>query len=261
MVKVREDMTGWKMWEHGILDSRWTVIQQVEDYISPSGQHFAQWLCECSCEEHNRKIVMQSNLTSPNGSRSCGCLKRERSYNYEKEYNTYDYSKEYGVGYCHNTNREFYFDWDDFDLIKEYCWVEITMGNNYKCLIAHNIYGEGYVRMTALLGCKHYDHKNRNPFDNRRENLREATHSQNMMNRNISSNNTSGVIGVGWHKKSNQWQSRIYINKVQQTLGMFSDKEEAIKARLVAEQKYYGEFAPQKHLFKQYGIGVDECDD
>lgn len=52
MVKVKEDMTGWKMWEHGILDSRITVIKQVEDYVSPKGKHRAMWLCECNCEKH-----------------------------------------------------------------------------------------------------------------------------------------------------------------------------------------------------------------
>lgn len=254
MVKVRTDMTGWKMWEHGFPDSRWTVIQQAEDYINPRGQHFAQWLCECSCEEHNRKVVMQSNLTSLEGSRSCGCLKRERWYNAEKEYNDYDYSQEYGVGYCHNTNNEFYFDWEYFEKIKDYCWVEAVMGNGYKCLIAHDIHNGGYIRLTELLGFKYYDHKNRNPLDNRKDNLRKATQSQNMMNRDKLKNNTSGITGVGWHKKSNKWQARISINGIQKTIGMFANKEDAIKARLKAEAQHYGEFAPQKHLFEQYGI-------
>ena len=40
-------------------------------------------------------------------------------------------------------------------------------------------------------------------------------------------------------------------------LGRFSDKEDAIKARLQAEAKYFKEFAPQRHLFKQYGILED----
>ena len=37
-------------------------------------------------------------------------------------------------------------------------------------------------------------------------------------------------------------------------LGYFNIKEDAIKTRLEAEAKYYGEFAPQRYLFKQYGI-------
>ena len=52
MVKVREDMTGWIMSEHGVSDSRLTVIEQVEDHVYADKQnkehHYAQWLCECN---------------------------------------------------------------------------------------------------------------------------------------------------------------------------------------------------------------------
>ena len=37
-------------------------------------------------------------------------------------------------------------------------------------------------------------------------------------------------------------------------LGLFENKDDAIKARLEAEAKYYGKFASQQHLFEQYGI-------
>lgn len=33
MVKVKEDMTGWIMSEHGVPDSKIKVIKQTEDYI------------------------------------------------------------------------------------------------------------------------------------------------------------------------------------------------------------------------------------
>ena len=39
MVKVKIDMTGWKMWEHGVPESRLTVIKQVNDYVTPQGVH------------------------------------------------------------------------------------------------------------------------------------------------------------------------------------------------------------------------------
>ena len=39
MVKVKTDMTGWKMWEHGVSDSRLMVIQQVDDYVDNNGQN------------------------------------------------------------------------------------------------------------------------------------------------------------------------------------------------------------------------------
>ena len=54
------------------------------------------------------------------------------------------------------------------------------------------------------------------------------------------------------HGKS--WRVYISIDKKSINLGSFANKDDAIKARLKAEAKYYGEFAPQIHLFEQYGI-------
>ena len=63
------------------------------------------------------------------------------------------------------------------------------------------------------------------------------------MNKGLQSNNTSGIAGVGWHKSSNKWMAYIAINKKQIHLGLFSKKEDAIKARKEAEEKYFGEFS------------------
>lgn len=51
MVKVREDMTGWIMSEHGVPDSKLTILRQCEDYIKPNGKREAQWLCQCNCDQ------------------------------------------------------------------------------------------------------------------------------------------------------------------------------------------------------------------
>mgnify|MGYP000650107471 CR=1 FL=1 len=88
------------------------------------------------------------------------------------------------------------------------------------------------------------DHKDRNPLNNRRFNLRLATPSQNIMNQKIGSNNTSGVKGVYWHKASRRWIARIRIYGVTKSKSFLS-KEAAIKARKRAEKRHYGEFAPQ----------------
>ena len=49
-----------------------TVIERVEDHITPSGQHKQLWLCRCDCG--NEKIIRGEFLR--NGSTmSCGCLK------------------------------------------------------------------------------------------------------------------------------------------------------------------------------------------
>ena len=75
MVKVKVDMSGWVMKDHGVPDSRLTVIEQAEDYISKSGKHYAQWLCSCSC--NNKKLIARSDSIINGGTKSCGCLEKE----------------------------------------------------------------------------------------------------------------------------------------------------------------------------------------
>ena len=255
MVKVRTDMTGWNMWEHGIPDSRLIVIEQIDDYISPKGIHEARYLCKCNCGSNKRIIAKASHIKSGN-IMSCGCLQIERIQNTNKKYNQYDLTGEYGIGYCSNTHSEFYFDLEDYNKIKDYCWCEIICQDGYHSLRSYDTNTHTHVRMHQILGYKGCDHIDRNPLNNKRNNLREATTTENAQNHSLRKDNHSGIIGVGWHKKHMKWQATININHKRKYLGIFINKEDAIRARLEAEAKYYGEFAPQQHLFKQYGITI-----
>ena len=76
MVKVREDMTGWNMWEHGVPDSMLTVVSRADDYISPKGKHEAQWLCRCNCKD-NKEIIVKGCAIKSGHTKSCGCLQLE----------------------------------------------------------------------------------------------------------------------------------------------------------------------------------------
>lgn len=87
------------------------------------------------------------------------------------------------------------------------------------------------------------DHINGNPIDNRIENLREATHQQNMCNQKIRSDNTSGVKGVSHTKRGKPWRAQININGKVVYLGNFSTKEEAIECRKRAENRTHGTFS------------------
>ena len=98
------------------------------------------------------------------------------------------------------------------------------------------------------------DHINHNTLDNRKYNLRPCTHQENCRNKNMRTDNKSGVIGVYFSKEHNKWRAQIKINGKNVMVYYGSSKEDAIKARLEAEAKYYREFAPQRHLFEQYGI-------
>lgn len=252
MVKVKEDLTGREF-------GRLKVIRQAEDYISNSGKHYARWYVFCSCTPDNEFVVMQNDLKRGK-TNSCGCLMIEISTENGKrrhETNKYDLSGEYGIGYCHNTNSLFYFDLEDYNLIKDYCWTEYIASSGYHALRARDIKTNQMVSMHYLIAGKYYDHINRNPLDNRKANLRQATSLENMKNQSKHKNNTSGVSGVCWHKRIEKWCARIGVDNKMINLGCFDNKDDAIKARLEAEVIYYGELSPQKHLYQQYGIGVN----
>lgn len=217
------DMTGWKMWEHGVPDSRLTVKKRVEDKVAPNGRRYTQWLCECNCEEHNNVIVLGS-LIRIGKTKSCGCLQKEIG-NGVKKYNNFilnlqDEHGLYGIGYCNNTGNKFYFDMDDYNRIKEYCWCEEIQDDGYHRLRAR-IENNKPTTMSHLIVGKFYDHADRNPLNNRKYNLRQATNQENARNHNKQSNNTSGIIGVSWHKRDCVWQAMITLNNKRIHLGSF----------------------------------------
>ena len=86
------------------------------------------------------------------------------------------------------------------------------------------------------------DHIDGNSLNNKIDNLRLATRSQNVINRQFQKNNKSGVVGVHWEKKYQKWQARISYKNKKIHLGYFDDIEEAKAARIAAEKKYFGEY-------------------
>lgn len=82
------------------------------------------------------------------------------------------------------------------------------------------------------------DHINRDRADCRRENLRIVSLSEQLFNRGVRKDNTSGMPGV-FQTRSGKWQSRIHAQGQCITLGTFKSFEKACAARLAAEQKYH----------------------
>ena len=87
------------------------------------------------------------------------------------------------------------------------------------------------------------DHINGNGLDNTKLNLRNCTNSENIRNRKISSNNTSGYKGFHYNIRDNMWRSTIRINNKRLHIGNFIDITDAAKAYNEAAIKFHGEFA------------------
>jgi hypothetical protein len=87
------------------------------------------------------------------------------------------------------------------------------------------------------------DHVDRNPLNNSESNLRPATKSQNCQNRGRQSSNTSGFIGVSWHRGKQRWTAQIQAEGRLIHLGTFDDIADAREARDEAARRYHGDFA------------------
>jgi len=211
----------------------------VKDRVENNKNGSARWLCECECT--NKKVVLARHLKSGK-IQSCGCLQKERTSKANKKYNTYNLSGEYGIGYTLN-GEEFWFDLEDYDLIKNYCWhknkrgyiVARSLDNDNKLIRFHRLI------MNPPLNTE-IDHINHETWNNRKINLRIVTHSQNLMNHIIRTNNTSGESGISWKKDIDKWDVYIQENNNFIRLGYFDDFDEAVEVRKEAELEYFGEY-------------------
>lgn len=97
------------------------------------------------------------------------------------------------------------FDADKLDLVRRFTW--------YQCIVHDGVYartttpGHRVLKMhTLLTGFSYVDHVNRNGLDNRLKNLRESNAKDNMNNKRLQINNTSGVNGVCDVNKRNMYE-------------------------------------------------------
>lgn len=92
------------------------------------------------------------------------------------------------------------------------------------------LYVYGYLPESDL------DHINRDKSDNRIENLREVSRQCNTRNTGNLITNTSGVKGVCWFKPFKKWIGQIVVDGKNKNLGYYNDFNDAVCARLTAEQ-------------------------
>jgi hypothetical protein len=211
------------------------------------------WECRCLCG--NIKIIRQDWLK--NGLiKSCGCLHIEQLkqlHKNNKKYNKYNLSGEYGIGYT-SKKEEFYFDLDDYNKIKDYWWY--IDSNGY---VVTKILNQKPLQMHRLIlnasSNEFIDHKKHNKNDNRKNELRKVTKSQNSMNLKTPVNNTSGYKGVSWSKVANKWHASIQKNKISYHLGYFDDINDAVNIRKATEEKLFGEYSYDNSM---NNAGIDQ---
>ena len=90
---------------------------------------------------------------------------------------------------------------------------------------------------------KEIDHVDCNKFNNKIENLREATREENQWNRKLQKNNKSGVKNVSFDTKTNKWKVQIRTNNIKKYIGVFKDLELAELVAIEARNKFHGNFA------------------
>lgn len=121
---------------------------------------------------------------------------------------------------------------EDFPELSKWRWFYHTMG------YASRQYSQGGVRRSVLMHRQIMnppvgmvvDHINGNKLDNRRENLRVVTQSENNFNARKPSRNKSGFKGVYWEKQHNRWIAQTIDFGKRKVVGFFLTAEEAAEA-------------------------------
>jgi HNH endonuclease len=195
------------------------------------GQSRSMWNCDCSCG--NKTVVSGGNLQFGHTMSCSRCPNR------------IDYFGNAVVIWLNYQDYEMacFIDAADYPLVKGYRWyAHIKNSGGY--------YGrsvEGIFVHALLMGAKGVDHIDGDGLNNRRENLRVATVSENRTNTGARINNTTGFKGV-FPRNNGTFQASIRKNGTRYHLGVFNTALEAARAWNIAAKKYHGEFAYQNDV-------------
>lgn len=194
------------------------------------------WRCLCHCG----KIFSPSGNNLRNGIKSCGCIDNNKGISKNGKVNKWIFRGDIAIGITHD-NQEFIIDKADYKFVSGYRWRISTQGYvvaNSKDLTNRVVF---LHRIIMDVDDKSIvDHIDWNKRDNRKTNLRICSKSENNVNIKRKSNNSSGYTGV---KKGNgKWVSQISFNGARHHLGTFDKIEDAIKARVKAEEFIHKDF-------------------
>lgn len=139
----------------------------------------------------------------------------------------------------------------DYEVLSHFKWRVIKTNNTlYAARSTSRVFGKQKIvyMHRQILGLVDPEveahHKDNDGRNNQRDNLKVATHSQNLQSiRTKKQGATSQFRGVSLHRRDGIWQVQIRINGKDTHLGTFTDETEAARAYDDAAFKHFGEFA------------------
>lgn len=134
---------------------------------------------------------------------------------------------------------------EDLPLVDAYQWRWLEVGRDQKIVYVYAETPKGRVYLHRLLcpGSIEVDHRNGDGLDNRKSNLRPATHQQNICNQRPQIGRSSKYKGVSWWKLRKTWAAYIKLDGKKRHLGYFNNEQDAARAYNVAASEAWGEFA------------------
>lgn len=211
--------------------------------IRPSLNKKYHWVCKCDCG--NEIEVSKYKLLSTE-TRSCGCFQKQRTAEANKKENKIVVEGDIAIIYPTNydkVKRVITIDKEDINKIKNYTWYlhYDKASNSYRprsCCQSSNEKIYLYWLLTEYNPVKTkcvVDHKNHNPLDNRKINLRIVTRQNN--NRNTIAKNFS------WSKVMNKYEVTLTIDYKCLHLGFFDSMLQAHIYACDMRKKFFGEYA------------------
>lgn len=126
-------------------------------------------------------------------------------------------------------------DIDDISKLGNYKWRTVFKNNKPYMFTGNQKSTRIYFHRLIMPTNKQIDHINGDTSDNRKNNLREVSIQENMMNLQKKSNNTSGIRGVSFNKNKNKWVIDFTFNKQRFYFKPLESKEEAVYLRYLCE--------------------------